>query len=196
MIKKILSVLNEILGRYKYTPIELIRQRGGVVGNNIFIGQDVYIDLDYAFLFSIGDGAVISARTIIEMHDSSIANVKGVGKLKVGRVHICERAYIGANSVVLPGVRIGRGSIVGALSLVNKDVPDHEVWAGAPARFICTVDELISKRELEANDDNVAFFDWIGEPEKHGVDYVKVKEKLLFDVARYFESYGPAKEQQ
>jgi maltose O-acetyltransferase len=188
MLKKLYSILEEQLMRFQYTPVELIRRRGGYVAPDVFIGKGVYIDRDYAFLLHIDEGAVVSARTVIELHDSSIPNVRGSGLLKVGRVHICKRAYIGAGSVILPGVRIGEGAIVGALSLVNKRIPDHEVWGGVPVRFICTVDELENKRKTDNDNGDVAFFDWLGEPEKRSMDYEQMKEKFLSEVRYFFES--------
>ncbi len=47
-----------------------------------------------------------------------------------------EGAFIGAGCFILKGVTIGKHSIVGAGSVVTKDIPDDEVWAGNPARFI------------------------------------------------------------
>jgi maltose O-acetyltransferase len=194
MLKKLYSILEEQLMRFQYTSAEVIRQRGGYVAPGVFIGKDVYIDRDYAFLLRIDEGAVVSARTVIELHDSSIPNVKGSGLLKVGRVHICKRAYIGAGSVILPGVRIGEGAIVGALSLVNTRIPDHEVWGGVPVRFICTVDELECKRKTDNNKLNIAYFDWMGEPEKQGMDYEQMKDQFLSDVRHFFDSSGQNRE--
>jgi acetyltransferase-like isoleucine patch superfamily enzyme len=55
----------------------------------------------------------------------------------IGRaVVIDEFAWLGGNVVVLPGVHIGKHSIIGAGSVVTRNVPDHEMWAGNPARFI------------------------------------------------------------
>lgn len=51
-------------------------------------------------------------------------------------VIIDDYAWIGGNSIILKGVRIGKGSVVGAGSVVTKDVPDFELHAGNPARFI------------------------------------------------------------
>ena len=52
------------------------------------------------------------------------------------KVHLKEHAVVGASSVILPGVTIGHGSAVGSMSLVTKSVPDFEIYAGIPAKFI------------------------------------------------------------
>jgi acetyltransferase-like isoleucine patch superfamily enzyme len=52
-------------------------------------------------------------------------------------------ARIGANSTILPGVKIGRNSLIGAGSVITKDVPENSVVAGNPAKVIKMVNELI-----------------------------------------------------
>ncbi len=51
-------------------------------------------------------------------------------------INIEDDVWIGANSVILPGVRIGRGAIIAAGSVINKDVPDHSIFGGVPGKFI------------------------------------------------------------
>ena len=53
-----------------------------------------------------------------------------------GPVTLEKHALVGAGSVVLPGLVIGAGAVVGALSLVKRSIPDYEVWGGVPAKNI------------------------------------------------------------
>lgn len=55
-------------------------------------------------------------------------------------IRICEGAFIGACSIILKGVTIGKHSVIGAGSIVTSNVPDYQVWAGNPARFIRRLD--------------------------------------------------------
>jgi acetyltransferase-like isoleucine patch superfamily enzyme len=50
--------------------------------------------------------------------------------------YVEERASIGSNSTILCGITIGQSAIIGAGSVVTKDVPSHQIWAGNPARFL------------------------------------------------------------
>ena len=56
--------------------------------------------------------------------------------VKIGRVVIEDKAWIGFNVIVLKGVTIGAGAIVGAGSVVSKDVPPFTIVAGNPARLV------------------------------------------------------------
>ena len=56
------------------------------------------------------------------------------------RVKICDGAWLGGGVIVLPGVTIGRNSVIGAGSVVTRDVPDNCVAVGNPCRVIKTVD--------------------------------------------------------
>ncbi|MFA5775159.1 MAG: acyltransferase [Ilumatobacteraceae bacterium] len=51
-------------------------------------------------------------------------------------IHVCRGAYIGGNSTIRYGVRIGAGAVIGAGSLVTKDIPGNVIAGGVPARII------------------------------------------------------------
>jgi len=54
----------------------------------------------------------------------------------VAPIHIKKNAWIGANATILPGVTIGKNAVVAAGSVVNKNVPDHTIVGGIPAKII------------------------------------------------------------
>lgn len=57
-------------------------------------------------------------------------------KVQTKPIRICRGAFIGANSIIMKGVTVGKYSVVGAGSVVTKSIPDHEVWGGNPARML------------------------------------------------------------
>lgn len=59
-------------------------------------------------------------------------NLMGITK----PICIEDNVFIGAHSIILKGVTIGKGAVIGAGSVVTKSIPNNEVWAGNPARFI------------------------------------------------------------
>jgi len=59
-------------------------------------------------------------------------------------------AWIGFGTIVMQGIRVGRGSVVAAGSVVTKDVPPYEIWGGVPARKIR--DRFTDPRDREAHD--------------------------------------------
>ena len=61
---------------------------------------------------------------------------------KLLRTRVCKGATVGAGSTVLPGLTIGEKAMIGAGSVVTKDVPAGELWVGNPARFVKKVEEL------------------------------------------------------
>lgn len=82
-----------------------------------------------------GIGVVVNAKAVIGRNVILAQNVTIAGK-DGGCPTIDDWCYIGANSVVLGGVHLGKNVFVGALTLVNKDMPDGAVVAGIPARVL------------------------------------------------------------
>lgn len=116
------------------------------IGKNSKIEKDVFIDPSFPWLVSIGNNVTIAPRTFILAHDGSTK--KQIGYSKIGRVIIEDNVFIGANCTILPNVKIGQNSIIGAGSVVTKDIPENVLAVGNPARVISTVDEYKNKNKL------------------------------------------------
>lgn len=91
----------------------------------------------------IGDRVTITEGCMLLCHDAAGNNFGCESKF--GETIIGDDCFIGIRTVILPGVNIGTGSIVGACSVVTKDIPSGQVWAGNPAKFICTIEEYKKK---------------------------------------------------
>ena len=96
-----------------------------VSANSITIEDDVFIG---------GSCAIYDTDFHSSEYDQRIN--QGDKNIKSAPVIIKRGAFIGSKCIILKGVTIGLESIVGAGSVVTKDIPDGEIWAGNPARFI------------------------------------------------------------
>ena len=126
-----------LIGRI--TPLEIAVRPGGriTIGDGAFINYGVSISAHAAV--TIGAGCQIGQYVIIQDNDYHDLIDKRV--LPPSRpVVIEDRVWIGARAIVLRGVRIGHDAVVGAGSVVTRDVPPWTVVAGVPARPVRTID--------------------------------------------------------
>lgn len=97
-----------------------------------FIGTDIGWDTVHPEKIIIESGVRITARTSILTHFINPLN----GDYTSGEVRIKKNAFIGTNTIITKPVTIGERSVIGAGSVVTKDIPNDEVWAGNPAKLI------------------------------------------------------------
>jgi len=118
-------------------------QRGLKLGKNVQIFDNVFLDASHCFLISIGDNCCLSNEVKIFTHDASTKIY--LNYTKIAPVVIHNDCFIGAGSVILPGVTIGPRSIVGAGAVVTRDVPPNTVAAGNPAKVISSLEDYLNK---------------------------------------------------
>lgn len=142
-----------------------IKLNNSLIGNPLFRKQPCVLFVDNNATLTIGDKTGMTSTTII-CHDSiSIGNNVTIGrstlmydsdshsldpKIRISLrdtqcsnkkpIVIKDNVFIGARSIILKGVTIGENSIIGAGSIVTKSVPDNQIWAGNPAKFIRNIE--------------------------------------------------------
>ena len=106
----------------------------------VFIGTDVLFDNLKGTKTVIGKNVTITTGTKIINH-FPILSKDGVTEYKTGDVIIGDHVFIGMNSLIIKPVTIGNGVVIGAGSVITKDIPDYAIVGGNPAKVIGTVKE-------------------------------------------------------
>lgn len=164
----------------------LVQIREGVqIGQNCILGKDVYVDFDVkigdnvkiqnsALIYhgaTLEDGVFIGPQVCLT-NDKLPRAITPDGQLKgnddwlVGPTLIKYGASIGAGSLILPNVTVGRFALVGAGSVVTRNVPDHALVVGAPARLIGYVCRCGRKMEPQGETWYCSICNWEFVPEE------------------------------
>ena len=126
-------------------------------GRNIFIGDRVIINMNCTFvdnnIIEIGDNVLIASNVQIytathstKLQERVVADWEageGICKTYALPVRINDGAWIGGGAIILPGVTIGKNSVIGAGSMVTRSIPDNCVAVGNPCRVIKQIDNEV-----------------------------------------------------
>lgn len=121
--------------------------RGAQIGENVNICSHCFIENDVKIGNNVTIKCGVQVWDGIELEDNVMigSNVSFTNDMypkaknkdwKLLRTKICKGASVGAGSTLLPGITIGENALIGAGSVVTKDVPAGEIWVGNPAHFV------------------------------------------------------------
>lgn len=106
---------------------------GMKIGRDVGIGLMAMVDIFHPERITVGDNSVLGYNCTILCHEFL------PHEYRLGPVEIGANVLIGANTTVLPGVKIGDGAWIAAGSLVNRDVPPYTLAMGVPVQFVKTL---------------------------------------------------------
>lgn len=138
----------QITQPYKYAKMMGVNFTGK--GDVTFFGKCSYGSEPW--IISIGDHVFITNNCSFITHDGgTLLFRQEIPDLEITKpIVIKNNVYIGNNVTILPGVNIGNNVVIGACSVVTKDIPDNCVAAGNPAKVIKTIDEYKAKLMRES----------------------------------------------
>ncbi len=122
----------------------LLRRLGAKVAKGVFIGDHCRFDQNHADHIILEENVHIASGTRVLCHLRNLSDYHvgdDYAKLpyRLGTVRLCKGSCVGMESMVMPGVTIGEGSIVGAASLVAKDIPAWTIAVGSPAKPVKSI---------------------------------------------------------
>jgi acetyltransferase-like isoleucine patch superfamily enzyme len=142
-------------------PVRYFRRQGAEIGEGVEIyGANLFTFGSEPYLVSIGNQVTISHNVDFITHDGAVrvARQKYPDAYLYGRIHVADNCFLGARCILLPGARVGTGSIIGSGSIVTGEIPSGVVAVGAPARPIKSVADYIDgKRHLWINTGGLTF---------------------------------------
>lgn len=144
------GVLLESLN-FKKIRAFLWRFIGCKVGKGVLIGHTVALDYGNANMITIEDYVIITNGCTLLCHRR---DMNGYSKFDNAYdlpyiykpIHLCKGCQIGMGSIIMPGVTIGEGAVIGAQSVVTKDIPAWTIAAGAPCKVIKEIPERNESR--------------------------------------------------
>jgi acetyltransferase-like isoleucine patch superfamily enzyme len=140
---RVRELLSALIGELVDETVTLFPPFTADFGKNIAIGKRVFINSGCRFQdqggITIGDDCLIGHNVVIATVQHGL-DPRRRGDLLPAPVTIGRNVWLGANVTVLPGVTIGDDSVVGAGSVVTKDVPARVIAVGSPARVIRTIE--------------------------------------------------------
>ncbi|MCK4819389.1 acyltransferase [bacterium] len=149
--KRLLKLFAKQMPGYRIRR-QLLRMAGYRIGEQVYIGEDLIIvdELDDRGRVRIGNRVAIAERvTLVISSNANFSKIRPFMKDTHGSIEIEDDAWLGTGAIILPDVRIGTGAVVGAGSVVTKDVPDFTVVGGVPAKAIRKIDVTKGKATVD-----------------------------------------------
>lgn len=118
-------------------------------GKNLNIQHGVIIDPGHCWLIEIGDNVTLAPNVHVLAHDASTKRF--LGYTKIAKTIIGNNVFVGAGSIILPGVSIGDNVVIGAGSVVTSNLSGNGLYVGNPAKKIMDLDIWLDKKQIEIN---------------------------------------------
>lgn len=141
LIKKLTHIYKS-----KKDPVKYARSLGVAVGKNTRLINIKPLDSTFGsepYLVTIGNHVTVAADVRFVTHDGGVwvfrekePDIEVFGAIVIG-----DNVFIGYGTIIMPGVTVGSNVVIGARSIVTRDIPDNVVVAGSPAKVLKSIDD-------------------------------------------------------
>ena len=130
--------------------VEILRKRGAKIGEGCLIDKSVNFSTE-GYMISIGNRVRITSGVRLIPHDGGLWTLRQMGLMPnadyFAPIYIGDNVHIGNDAIIMPGISIGKNSIIACNAVVTKDVAEGTIVGGVPAKVIETIDEYYQKKK-------------------------------------------------
>lgn len=162
-LKKVMKSIYSFVS-CKVNPVSYGRSLGVKIGDGTKIyGATPHMFSTEPWIIEIGNKCHITADVLFVTHDGGTLIIEEFADnyILTGPIIVGDNTYIGTRTTILPGVKIGSNCIIGAGSVVTKDIPDNSVAVGVPAKVVNTLEGYTEKIQKAMNGDYPQYFESI-----------------------------------
>lgn len=152
---KILTKWFRFYIRYRANKTHFLRSLGVQIGSGCEIITDLRNFPGEPWLIKLGERVTLAHGVILNIHDGSsrvfrtrYPDMNPLGNM-FSPIIIGDNFFIGVNTIILPGVKIGSNCIVAAGSVVTRNIPDDTLVAGNPARIVSSIEDYVGRYRLK-----------------------------------------------
>lgn len=152
MINRVINTIKLLKANVNWnSKRDYLISKGAKIGKGTRLNCSVRSFGTEPYLIEVGEDCLFAANIHLITHDGGIKVLNSLDYFngqrmdKLGRIKIGNNVYIGFGAFIMPGVTIGNNCIIGANSMVTKDIPDNSVAVGMPAKVIKNIDDFYNK---------------------------------------------------
>jgi acetyltransferase-like isoleucine patch superfamily enzyme len=146
---RIMEILSKIIQKIRYFKYSIQGYKN--IHKSVILESKLNLDRVYPEGIHIGKNTLVASRATILTHEHVKRDIKNERMPYIVETYIGENCFIGIGSIILPGVSIGNQVIIGAGSIVTKNIPNNVVVAGVPAKVIRSNISMNNKAILVKN---------------------------------------------
>lgn len=130
----LMGIISKVIQKYRFCKLRILGYKN--ISSNAILESNLNLDRVYPQGIHIGENTLVASRATILCHEHVKRDMLDFRNPWITHTYIGKNCFIGIGATILPGVKIGDQVIVGAASVVTKDIPSNSVAVGNPAKVI------------------------------------------------------------
>jgi acetyltransferase-like isoleucine patch superfamily enzyme len=132
----VIVIISKMIQKYRYIKYKILGYKN--IHHSVILESDLNLDRVHPSGIYIGENTLIASKVTILCHEHVKRDPKNYLNPLIKETYIGNNCFIGIGCIILPGIKIGDEVIIGAGSVVTRDIPSNTIAVGNPSKIIRT----------------------------------------------------------